>query len=89
MYKFVDKKEIAKLLGVKPDSVSRYREKWTEGIHYYRDGSSQVSRYFYNFSLIQHWANEGFRDVESLSHIQEIRNYLQSTKGGKNAKKSA
>ena len=86
MYKFVDKKEIAKLLGVKPNSVSRYRQKWTEGIHYYRDGNS---RYFYNFSLIQHWANEGLRDIESLSHIQEVRVYLQSLKGGKNVKKTA
>ena len=52
MVSYLSKREMAKLLGVRPDTLKEYRKNMIEGVHFIRPNSRVVR---YNPELVSHW----------------------------------
>jgi hypothetical protein len=82
---FIDKHQAAKILGVQPGTLKKYRkeEKLIEGVHFVRL-SAQAIRY--NKVLIEdlviNWN-------DPLRHQQVIANYLASLPGNRKSRKAS
>ncbi|MDX2231340.1 MAG: hypothetical protein NW220_17010 [Leptolyngbyaceae cyanobacterium bins.349] len=72
MVNFLSKREMAQLLGVRPDTLKDYRKAMIEGIHFIRPNSRVVR---YNPGLVIHWfANRQNPEI----HQSVIDSYLAS-----------
>ena len=72
MVSYLTKREMAKLLGVHPDTLKDYRQEMLEGVHFIRPNSRVVR---YNPDLVTHWfANR----QNPATHQRIIEEYLAS-----------
>jgi len=68
----LSKHEMAKLLGIHPETLKEYRKELIEGVHYFKPNSRVIR---YNRDLLLHWfANRKNPDV----HQKVIALYLAS-----------
>jgi hypothetical protein len=70
--RFLSKRDMAKLLGIHPETLKIYRKSMVEGIHFFRLNSRLIR---YNPNLVMHWfANRQNPAV----HQRIIEEYLAS-----------